>query len=142
MRASAIWVWAMVLAEEMSSGRTMPATVSSRTSRLVRTSCRPWMTMLPLGMTAVTTAATVRLTRSERLTLPEPEAFDSPSVPIILAGSKPPGKARPRLFSSPKKLVTPPEMLLLRARWVEFWVWARSLMSILTVRMSPTRRAR
>ncbi len=93
-------------------------------------------------MTAVTTAATVRFTRSERLTLPEPLAFTAPSVPIMFAASKPPGKARPRLFSRPKKLVTPPEALLVRLRWVVFWVWARSLMSMETVRMSPTRRAR
>jgi hypothetical protein len=46
------------------------------------------------------------------------------------------------LLSRPKKLVMPPEMSLVRLRAVEFCVWARSSMSILTVRMSPMRRAR
>ena len=100
------------------------------------------MTRLPLASTSVTTAAMVRLTFSERFTEPEPLALDSPSSPTMLAGSKPPGKARPRLFSRPRKLLIPVEMSLERLRWVEFCVWARSSMSMLTVRMSPMRRAR
>jgi hypothetical protein len=60
MRASAIWVCRIVLAEEMSSGRIMPETVSWRSSALVRTSWVPSMMRLPLGRMPVTTAATVR----------------------------------------------------------------------------------
>ena len=81
-------------------------------------------------------------TFSARLTVPVPVDLDAPSMPTMFDGSNPPGKARPRLLSRPNRCETPPEMLLERDRWVEFWVWARSSMSILTVRMSPTWRAR
>ena len=47
------------------------------------------------ALCAVTTAAMVRDTRSERLTEPEPLALDSPSMPTMVEGSNPPGKMRP-----------------------------------------------
>ena len=49
----------MVLSLWMSSGRTMPATISSRTSKLTRISCLPSTTRLPFGSSCVTTAATL-----------------------------------------------------------------------------------
>ncbi len=77
----------MVLAEEMSSGRTMPLTVSSRSSLLVFTSWLPWMSRLPLGSTPVTTAATVRVICSWRFTVPVPAEVVLPLWSIILVGS-------------------------------------------------------
>ena len=56
--ASAILWESRVLSLWMSSGRTMPATISSRISKLTRISCLPSTTMLPLGRICVTTAAT------------------------------------------------------------------------------------
>jgi hypothetical protein len=56
----------------MSSGRTMPATVTSRISKLTRTSCRPWITRLPLGSVCVMTAARFIRISSARLTPPLP----------------------------------------------------------------------
>ena len=47
----------MVLSLWMSSGRTMPATISSRISKLTRISCLPSTTRLPFGSNWVTTAA-------------------------------------------------------------------------------------
>src|SRR3990167_6148112 len=142
MRASAIWVWRMVLAEVMSSGRTIPATVSWRSSELVRTSWLPWITMLPLGRTLVTTAAMVREIFSERVTAPEPWLLVSELVLMALAGSKPPGRILPRLDSRPRKLVTHALVPEVRELLLALEVWAESLMSIWTVRMSPTRLAR
>ena len=49
----------MVLSDWMSSGRTMPATIRSRISKLTRTSWWPSITRLPLGRTWVTTTATL-----------------------------------------------------------------------------------
>jgi hypothetical protein len=103
-------------------GRTMPATVSSRTSRLVRTSCRPWITRLPLAMTPVTTAAMVRLTFSDRLTAPEPDALD------LARQCRPcwPDRSRPgrpaEAFSRPKKLLTPARHVVgARCGWSSSW---------------------
>ena len=62
----------MVLSLWMSSGRTMPATISSRISKLTRSSCLPSTTRLPLGSTCVTTAATLVCTASWRLIEPLP----------------------------------------------------------------------
>ena len=60
----------MVLSLWMSSGRTMPATISSRTSKLTRISCLPSSTRLPFGSTCVTTAA--RLVSNSSLRSIEP----------------------------------------------------------------------
>ena len=62
----------MVLSLSMSSGRTMPATISSRISKLTRISCLPSTTRLPFGSTWVTTAATLVSNASERFTEPLP----------------------------------------------------------------------
>src|SRR3954454_24345736 len=119
MRASAIWVCLIVLEDEMSSGRTMAATVSWRTSVLVRTSWVPWITRLPLGSTPETTAAMVRLIFSERFTAPAPAFEWLELVLIMLAGSKAPGRTFPRLDSRPRKFGTPIE--LFEAREDEVW---------------------
>src|SRR3990167_9248352 len=142
MRASAIWGWRVGVAGGVSLGRTIPATMSWRSSALVRTSWVPWITMLPLGRTLVTTAATVREIFSERVTAPVPWLLVVELVLMALAGSKPPGRNRPRLDSRPRRLSTPALMPELRELLLALEVWAESLMSIWTVRMSPTRLAR
>src|SRR5580704_16663314 len=141
MRASAIWLDWMVLDEETSSGRTMPATVSWRTSSLVFTSWVPWMTMLPLGSTWVTTAAMVRLMASERLMPPAPCEESAVLVVISFDGSTP-GMTLPMLDSSPKKLGTPMALLVVSAVLEVLEVLAESEIETSTVRMSPTRPAR
>ena len=61
-----------MLSLSMSSGRTMPATISSRISKLTRISCLPSITRLPFGSTCVTTAATLVCSSSLRSTEPLP----------------------------------------------------------------------
>ena len=56
----------------MSRGRTTPATLSTRTSKLTRTSWVPLITRLPFGSTSVTTAATSSSMLSERVIAPSP----------------------------------------------------------------------
>src|ERR1700694_2243112 len=89
MRASAILVQSMVLSLWMSSGRTMPATTSSRISKLTRTSCLPSMTRLPFGKTCVTTAATLVKSDSVRVTEPLPslDAVGHPGVFLVGAAA-------------------------------------------------------
>ena len=132
----------MVLAALMSSGRTTPATVSSRSSAFTRTSWRPWITRLPLGSTLVTTAATVRFTASERLT--EPWPLDSTSLfsPTAFSGSKALGSTLPMEDSSPRKCERPRSVDDLRVATEVFCTCALSAMAMLTVRMSPMRCAR
>ena len=132
----------MVLAEEMSSGRTTPATVSWRTSVLVRTSWVPWITRLPLGRTAETTAAMVRLIFSARFTEPAPALVVLELVDRALAGSKPPGRILPRLDSRPSRCGMPAVTPAVRELAVVLVVLALSSISICTVRMSPILPAR
>ncbi len=126
----------------MSSGRTTPATVSSRRSLLVFTSCLPWITRLPLGSTLVTTAAMVRLIWSWRWIWPVPVSWLSPLVWMALAGSKPLGMIRVSAVSSPSRCGMPMVLALLRSRVVLLVMLALSSMVISTVRMSPTLAAR
>src|ERR1700730_11196296 len=140
MRACAILLESMVLSLWMSSGRTMPATISSRISKLTRISCLPSTTRLPFGSTCVTTAATLVCSASWRLTEPLPslEAVESavrmrpgnmlfPVTPSVLL---------------PTKSVMPESSLLVRLRWVSLAILALSVMLTVTVRRSPTRAAR
>ena len=105
--ASAILALSITLSLSMSSGRTTPATASSRSSKLTRTSWRPSMTRLPLGSTPVTTAATLVSSTSERRTDPAPceelseEALSSESALTSL------GKKLGNLPSSPNTLAAP-----------------------------------
>src|SRR5690606_23156 len=102
----------------------------------------PWIIMLPLGSTAVTTAAMVSLIFSDRFTEPAPALEVVEPVFTALAGSNPPGNTRPRLDSRPKKFSTPAWVLAVRDELVALVVLAESSISICTVRMSPTRLAR
>src|ERR1700690_3680253 len=86
MRACAILLDSMVLSLWMSSGRTMPATISSRISKLTRISWRPSTTRLPFGSTWVTTAATLVCKASERLTEPLPSLEEVESAVRIRPG--------------------------------------------------------
>ena len=72
----------MVFLREMSRGRTMPATSSTRTSLLTRTSCEPEISTLPLGSTSVTTAATERLSDSLRSIEPWPLVSVPERMPV------------------------------------------------------------
>jgi hypothetical protein len=54
----------------------MPVTISSRISKLTRTSWRPRIIRLPLGSTWVTIAAIVMLIVSERAVVPPPAYFE------------------------------------------------------------------
>src|ERR1700722_15394065 len=132
----------MVLDEEMSSGRTMPATVSWRTSLLVLISWLPWITMLPLGSTWLTTAAMVTLICSARFTPPVPAEARAVLVVRTLPGSNVLGRIWPMDDSSPRKFGTPMALLVVRLVLVVFWVLAESLTVTSTVRISPTRPAR
>src|SRR5207249_4328958 len=111
MRACAILEESMVLSLWMSSGRTMPATISSRTSKLTRISCLPSTTRFPFGKTCVTTAATLVCNASWRLTDPLPSLLAVESVVRMR-----PGRI---LFAcvfvwAPMKLVIPVSSLLVR----------------------------
>lgn len=108
----------------------------------MRTSWVPWIIMLPFGMIPVTTAAIVRLIFSERLIWPAPALELVELVSMAFAGSKPPGRTLPRVLSRPRKCGTPAFVPEVRELLVALVVLALSSMSMLTVRMSPTRLAR
>jgi hypothetical protein len=139
MRACAIFEESMVLSLWMSSGRTMPATISSRISKLTRISCLPSTTRLPFGSTCVTTAATLVCNASWRLTEPLPSVEAVESAVRIL-----PGRILLAcvIVCDPRKSVTPESSLLERLRWVWLAMLALSVMLTVTVMMSPTRAAR
>src|SRR6201995_1179769 len=86
MRACAILVESMVLSLWMSSGRTMPATISSRISKLTRISCLPSTTRLPFCSTWVTTAAMLVVRLSWRWIEPLPSNCDVPFAVNRLPG--------------------------------------------------------
>src|ERR1700732_5378168 len=139
MRAWAILLESMVLSLWMSSGRTMPATINSRISKLTRISCLPSTTRLPFGKTCVTTAATLVCSASWRLTEPLPSLDAVESVVSIRPGN---------IFSGcvtvllPIKSVIPESSLLVRLRCVSFAMLALSVILTVTVKRSPTRAAR
>ena len=129
----------MVLSLWMSSGRTIPATISSRISKLTRISCLPSTTRLPFGSTCVTTAATLVCNASWRLTEPLPSLDDVESVVRIL-----PGRI---LFAcvivlDPMKSVIPEVFLGGAAALGLVGMLALSVMLTVTVRISPIRAAR
>jgi hypothetical protein len=150
MRASAIWVWRMVLVEEMSSGRTMPADRQAGAARRWSAPpALPWITILPLGRMPVNDHRRHRQADLLRARLIEP----SPAVGRVLdVGGPPRGRGRTRRagFSAQAAFQaeevggcpadTEPE---LRDAWPRCWPSRRlSSMAICTVRMSPTRAAR
>ena len=100
------------------------------------------MTRLPFGSTSVTTAAMVRVICSWRVMPPVPPAARLELVLTALAGSNPLGMILDIRVSSPKKLVTPAVLALVRDALVALVVLALSSILISTVRMSPTRLAR
>ena len=139
MRACAILLESMVLSLSMSSGRTTPATISSRISKLTRISWRPSITRLPFGSTWVTTPATLVDSASWRLTEPLPSLEAVESAVKMRVGN---AELSTGSFCLPKKLVTPESSVLARLRWVSLAILALSVMLTLTVRISPTWCAR
>ena len=131
----------MVLSLWMSSGRTMPATISSRISKLTRISCLPSTTRLPFGSTCVTTAATLVCNASWRLTEPLPSLDEVEFGGQDAAGQDLGGIAGEQSWL-PMKSVMPESSLLVRLRWVSLAMLALSVMLTVTVRMSPIRAAR
>ena len=139
MRASAILLESMVLSLSMSSGRTMPATINSRTSKLTRTSCLPSITRLPLGSTCVTTPATLVESSSLRSTEPLPSVEPVESAVKMRVGT---GVFMIGTLGLPKKFAIPESSAALRLRAVSFSSEALSVIFTLTVRMSPIWLAR
>ena len=106
----------MVLSLSMSSGRTMPATISSRISKLTRTSCLPSITRLPFGSTCVTTRGDV----GQQRLLAVDRALAVARCRRV-GGEDARRQRRVRWIGSlflPKKLSTPESSLFLRLRWV------------------------
>src|SRR5712671_380286 len=139
MRACAILLESMVLSLWLSSGRTMPATISSRISKLTRISCLPSTTRLPFGSTCVTTAATLVFRFSVRATDPLPSYFEVESVVSILPGRI---LCACVIVWAPMKSLIPESSLLVRSRLVSLLTLALSEKNTVTVRMSPMRAAR
>ena len=118
----------MVLSLWISSGRTMPATISSRTSKLTRISCLPSITRLPFGSTCVTTAARLVSSSSLRSIEPLPSLDPLESAVRMRNGG---ANAEVELIAlEPMKLSTPEFSRFLRLRWVSFSNWARSVILI------------
>ena len=125
----------MVLSLSMSSGRTMPATISSLISKLTRISWRPSITMLPFGSNCVTTPATLVSNASWRLTEPLPSLDDVESAVRMRPGRI--AVAGVTMVLLPMKSVTPESSVLDRLRFVWLSMMALSVMFTFTVRMSP-----
>ena len=128
-----------MLSLSMSSGLTIPATMSSRTSKLTRISCLPSITRLPFGSTCVTTPATFVLSSSVRSTEPLPLPVVLESAVKMRVGT---GVFMIGTFGLPKKLAIPESSVIVRVRLVSFSIFALSVMLTFTVRMSPTWCAR
>src|SRR5438128_1021296 len=79
---------------------------------------------------------------SARFTAPLPLCSNLELVSSILEASKPPGRIFPRLDSRPNRWGAPAAVSEVREDVVALEVLALSSISILTVRISPTRLAR
>ena len=130
------------MADDMSSGRMMPWTDTSRISELTRSSCLPEITRLPFGNFCTMVAARLTVTDSDRPMEP------LPFMPLVLPRfhrllELAPAKTLDRPLSRPSKpklgLAVSDEAVLV---WVWFFRVPLSLMLTATVRMSPTSVAR